>query len=134
MYKRFFFDRYVAALYTTTKGLDTATIVNSSEPRSLRLTLARKASGTTVAGGLIDALESSSTEQQLHELQNHMQQFTSLVSTVEEGLPGDTIDLDFRTRHVPLRFNGRKLGAVQTRSLTAALLRLWLAIGSASCR
>src|SRR3546814_16678145 len=42
MYKRFFFDRYVAALYTTTKGLDTATIVNSSEPRSLRLTLARK--------------------------------------------------------------------------------------------
>src|SRR3546814_8619297 len=26
MYKRFFFDRYVAALYTTPKGLDTAKI------------------------------------------------------------------------------------------------------------
>src|SRR3546814_1775312 len=85
-------------LFRSTKGLDTATIVNSSEPRSLRLTLARKASGTTVAGGLIDALESSSTEQQLHELQNPMQQFTSLVSTVDEGLPGDTIALDFSAR------------------------------------
>src|SRR3546814_20870041 len=95
-------------LFRSTKGLDTATIVNSSEPRSLRLTLARKASGTTVAGGLIDALESSSTAQQLHELQNPMQQFTSLVSTVDEGLPGDTIALDFSARQVTLRFNGRK--------------------------
>src|SRR3546814_8776833 len=49
MYKRFFFDRYVAALYTTTKGLDTATIVNSSEPRSLRLTLARQRSEENTA-------------------------------------------------------------------------------------
>src|SRR3546814_20020669 len=100
MYKRFFFDRYVAALYTTTKGLDTATIVNSSEPRSLRLTLARKASGTTVAGGLIDALESSSTEQQLHELQNPMKQFTRLVRSEERRVGKECVST-CRSRREP---------------------------------
>lgn len=124
--KRFFFDVYVAALYTTIKGLDTSTIVNSSEPRSLRLTLLRKQSGAALAGALNDGLDDNSSSQELDELRAPREQLTALVGAIDEGLPGDTIAMDFNARHVTVSHNGRKLGAVESPGLMAALLRVWL--------
>ncbi len=124
--ERFIFDVYVAALYTTIKGLDTSTIINSSEPRSLRLTLLRKLDGATLVSALNDGLKDNNTEQELRELQRPMEQFTAIVDAVDEGVPGDTIALDFNARHVSVAFNGRKLGAVESPGFMAALLRVWL--------
>ncbi|MFW7340765.1 chalcone isomerase family protein [Pollutimonas sp. H1-120] len=124
--ERFIFDVYVAALYTTIKGLDTSTIINSSEPRSLRLTLLRRLDGATLVSALNDGLKDNSTEQELRELQRPIEQFTAIVDAVDEGVPGDTIALDFNARHVTVIFNGRKLGAVESPGFMAALLRVWL--------
>jgi hypothetical protein len=124
--ERLVFDIYVAALYTTIKGLDTPTIINSSEPRSLTLTLLRKLDGPTLVGALNDGLKDNSTEQQLRELRSPIQQFTAIVAAVDQGLPGDTIALNFNARHVSVVFNGRKLGAVESPGFMAALLRVWL--------
>ncbi|MCY1557113.1 Chalcone isomerase-like protein [compost metagenome] len=103
----------MAALYTTIKGLDTSIIINSSEPRSLTLTLLRKLDGSTLVSALDDGLKDNSTEQQLRELQSPIKQFTAIVGAIEQGLPGDTIALNFNARHVTVMFNGRKLGAVE---------------------
>jgi hypothetical protein len=124
--ERLIFDVYVAALYTTIKGLDTPTIINSSEPRSLTLTLLRKLDGSTLASALDDGLKDNSTEQQLRELQGPIQEFTAIVAAVDQGLPGDTIALNFNARHVTVVFNGRRLGAVESPGFMAALLRVWL--------
>lgn len=124
--ERFIFDVYVAALYTTIKGLDTSTIISSSEPRSLRLTLLRKLDGATLVSALNDGLKDNNTEQELRELQRPMEQFTAIVDAVDEGVPGDTIALDFNARHVSVAFNDRKLGAVESPGFMAALLRVWL--------
>lgn len=124
--ERLVFDIYVAALYTTIKGLDTPTIINSSEPRSLTLTLLRKLDGPTLVSALNDGLKDNSTEQQLRELRSPIQQFTAIVAALDQGLPGDTIALNFNARHVSVVFNGRKLGAVESPGFMAALLRVWL--------
>lgn len=124
--ERFVFDIYVAALYTTIKGLDTPTIINSSEPRSLTLTLLRKLDGSSLVSALNDGLKDNSAEPELRALQGPIQQFTGIVSAVDEGLPGDTIALNFNARHVTVVYNGRKLGSVESPGFMAALLRVWL--------
>ena len=124
--KEFIFNAYVAALYTTVTGLDAKTIINSSEPHSLRLTLLRDITVAALADALDKGLMANASVQERELLKVPTAHFRKLMSTAGEGLEGDTIVLDFEGAHVSLAFKGQKLGKVKSPVFAAALMRVWL--------
>ncbi|MGB3287791.1 MAG: chalcone isomerase family protein [Burkholderiaceae bacterium] len=120
------FDRYVAALYTTMKGLDASTIVHSSEPRSLRLMPLRETDGASLADSFKDSLRDSMGERELAALQEPIRQLADILGTMERCTAGDTIVLNFNGRHLTVFFNDSRLGAVESPGFMTALLQVWL--------
>lgn len=124
--KRVVFNVYVAALYTSAKTEDAAAIINSTEPRRLQLTLLRDIGSDTLLDALNDGLADNTTPQELAALSTASGEFKTIMTSVGQGLKGDTIELDFTAAGVAVRFKDKALGQVKDPSFAAALMRVWL--------
>lgn len=124
--KRVVFDVYVAALYTTVKSEDASAIINSTQPRRLQLTLLRDIGSDALVQALNDGLADNTTPEELAALNAASSEFKTIMTSVGQGLKGDTIELNFTTTGVAVKFKDKALGEVKDPGFAAALMRVWL--------
>ncbi|MNQ40932.1 Chalcone-flavanone isomerase [compost metagenome] len=123
---RFVVKVYVAALYATAKTRDAAALINSAEPRRLRLQLLRDVDGKSLDGALQDGLRDNTSARELAALKEPAQRLSSLMAEIGTVREGDVIDLDFDARGVAVTGNGKPRGRIDSPEFARALLRVWL--------
>lgn len=117
---------YVAALYATAKTGDAAALVNSAEPRRMRLHMLRDVDSKSLDGALQDGLRDNTPKQELEALKEPAQRLSALMASVGSAKEGDVIDLDFDAKGVSVSDNGKARGRIDDPAFARALLRVWL--------
>ncbi|CAB3636748.1 chalcone isomerase family protein [Achromobacter pestifer] len=117
---------YVAALYATTKSSDAAMVVNSTEPRRVRLQLLRDVDSKSLDDALQEGLRDNTPKQELAALKAPADRLSRMMAEIGTAKTGDVIDLDFDARGVTLTGNGKQRGRIDSPDFARALLRVWL--------
>jgi len=117
---------YVAALYASARSQDAAALINSNEPRRMRLQLLRDVDSKSLDAALQDGLRDNTHKQELAALQTHADRLSSLMAEIGSAREGDVIDLDFDARGVTITDNGKQRGRIDDPAFARALLRVWL--------
>ncbi|MCG2605951.1 MAG: chalcone isomerase family protein [Achromobacter sp.] len=117
---------YVAALYASARSQDAAALINSNEPRRMRLQLLRDVDSKSLDAALQDGLRDNTHKQELAALQAHADRLSSLMAEIGSAREGDVIDLDFDARGVTITNNGKQRGRIDDPAFARALLRVWL--------
>lgn len=117
---------YVAALYATARSSDAAALVNSAEPRRMRLQLLRDVDSKSLDDALQEGLHDNTPKQELAALKAPADRLSRLMAEIGTAKTGDVVDLDFDARGVTVSGNGKQLGRVDSPEFARALLRVWL--------
>lgn len=117
---------YVAALYASAKSQDAATLINSNEPRRMRLQLLRDVDSKSLDAALQDGLNDNTHKAERAALQVHADHLSALMAEIGSAREGDVIDLDFDARGVTVTDNGKQRGRIDDPAFARALLRVWL--------
>ena len=117
---------YVAALYATARNSDAAALVNSAEPRRMRLQLLRDVDSKSLDDALQEGLRDNTPKQELAALKAPADRLSRLMAEIGTAKTGDVIDLDFDVRGVTVSGNGKQLGRFDSPEFARALLRVWL--------
>ncbi|CUJ84003.1 Chalcone-flavanone isomerase [Achromobacter sp. 2789STDY5608615] len=117
---------YVVALYASARSQDAAALINSNEPRRMRLQLLRDVDSKSLDAALQDGLRDNTHKQELAALQAHADRLSSLMAEIGSAREGDVIDLDFDARGVTITDNGKQRGRIDDPAFARALLRVWL--------
>lgn len=123
---RFVVKVYVAALYVTAKTHDAATLIDSTEPRRMRLRMLRDVDSKSLDGALQDGLRDNTAPQDLAALRESAERLSRLMADIGAAREGDVIDLDFDARGVAIASNGKPHGRIDDPAFARALLRVWL--------
>ncbi len=123
---RFVVKVYVAALYVTARTSDAAALVNSTEPRRMRLQLLRDVDSKSLDGALQDGLRDNTPAQELAAMKEPAQRLSGLMAEIGAAREGDVIDLDFDAQGVAIASNGKRRGRIDDPAFARALLRVWL--------
>ncbi|WP_050448686.1 chalcone isomerase family protein [Achromobacter spanius] len=123
---RFVVKVYVAALYVTTKSHDASVLINSTEPRRIRLQLLRDVDSESLDDALQEGLRDNTPPPELARLKASTERLKSLVADLGIAREGDVVDLDFDARGVAVTHNGKPRGRVDGPDFARALLRVWL--------
>lgn len=117
---------YVAALYATTKSSDAAVLVNSTEPRRIRLQLLRDVDSKSLDDALQEGLRDNTPKQELAALKEPTDRLSRMMADIGTARTGDVVDLDFDGHGVTLTGNGKQRGRIDSPDFARALLRVWL--------
>lgn len=117
---------YVAALYATAKTNDAAALVNSDEPRRMRLRLLRDVDSKSLDEALQDGLRDNTPAQELAQLKAAAERLSALMADIGAVREGDVVDLDFDAQGVAVTDNGKSRGRIDSPAFARALLRVWL--------
>ncbi|MFD4839143.1 chalcone isomerase family protein [Achromobacter sp. NPDC058515] len=117
---------YVAALYATKKTGDAAALINSAEPRRIRLQLLRDVDSKSLDEALQEGLRDNTSKQELAALKEPAQRLSGLMAEIGTAREGDVVDLDFDARGVAVASNGKPRGRIDSPEFARALLRVWL--------
>ena len=117
---------YVASLYASAKTQDAATLINSREPRRLRLQLLRDVDSKSLDAAMQEGLHDNTDKAELAALQAHTGRLSALMAEIGSAREGDVIDLDFDARGVTITDNGKQRGRIDDPAFARALLRVWL--------
>lgn len=117
---------YVAALYATTRSGDAEALVNSAEPRRIRLQLLRDVDSKSLDDALQEGLRDNTPKQELAALKEPADRLTRLMADIGTARTGDVVDLDFDASGVTVTDNGKQLGRIDSPDFARALLRVWL--------
>lgn len=123
---RFVVKVYVAALYTAAKTHDAAALIDSKEPRRMRLRLLRDVDSKSLDKALQDGLRDNTSSQELAALAEPARRLSALMAEIGVAREGDVIDLDFDARGVAISSNGKPQGRIDDPVFARALLRVWL--------
>ncbi|MGE8591469.1 MAG: chalcone isomerase family protein [Alcaligenes sp.] len=123
---RFVVKVYVAALYVTTKSQDATALINSTEPRRIRLQLLRDVDSESLDEALQDGLRDNTPPKELATLKPSADRLKSLVADLGIAREGDVVDVDFDAQGVAVAHNGKHRGRVDNPDFARALLRVWL--------
>ncbi|WP_334162441.1 chalcone isomerase family protein [Achromobacter insolitus] len=117
---------YVAALYATAKTSDAAALVNSDEPRRMRLRLLRDVDSKSLDEALQDGLRDNTPAQELAQLKAPAERLSALMADIGAVREGDVVDLDFDAQGVAVTDNGKSRGRIDSPAFARALLLVWL--------
>ncbi len=117
---------YVAALYASARTQDAAALINSNEPRRLRLQLLRDVDSKSLDAAMQEGLRDNTHKAELAALQAHTGRLSALMAEIGSAREGDVIDLDFDARGVTVTDNGKPRGRIDDPAFARALLRVWL--------
>ncbi|MEN5161219.1 chalcone isomerase family protein [Achromobacter spanius] len=123
---RFVVKVYVAALYVTHKTHDARAIIDSIEPRRIRLQMLRDVDSKSLDGALQDGLRDNTPSQELAALKAPAEHLSRLMNDIGAARERDVIDLDFDARGVAIASNGKPRGRIDDPAFARALLRVWL--------
>lgn len=117
---------YIAALYVTAKSGDAAAVINSAEPRRMRLQLLRDVDSKSLDDALQEGLRDNTPKQELAALKAPADRLSQLMAEIGTAKTGDVVDLDFDARGVTITGNGKPRGRIDSPEFARALLRVWL--------
>ncbi|RBL86230.1 hypothetical protein DDE05_11810 [Streptomyces cavourensis] len=117
---------YVAALYASASSQDAAALINSNEPRRMRLQLLRDVDSKSLDAALQEGLRDNTPKAELAALQGSAGRLSALMAEIGSAREGDVIDLDFDARGVSVTDNGKPRGRIDDPAFARALLRVWL--------
>lgn len=123
---KFIVKVYVAALYASARSQDAAALINSDEPRRIRLQLLRDVDSKSLDAALQDGLRDNTPKAELAALQPSTARLSALMAEIGSAREGDVIDLDFDARGVAITDNGKPRGRIDDPAFGRALLRVWL--------
>ena len=123
--KKFFMDIYIGALYLPAKTGDARAILSDTGPASVRMHfLYKEVSKKKIVDGWHDGLSANLSPEEYTALQSQLQQFDSLVRTVQRG---DVISIDYKPgTGTEVRINNERRGAIPGNDFYRALLKIWL--------
>ncbi|HCQ46127.1 hypothetical protein YH64_011025 [Achromobacter sp. LC458] len=117
---------YVASLYVTTKSHDAAALINSTEPRRIRLQLLRDVDSKSLDEALQEGLRDNTPKAELAAMKAPADQLAGMMADIGALKEGDVVDLDFDARGVTGSHNGKQRGRIDSPDFARALLRVWL--------
>ncbi|WP_241073218.1 chalcone isomerase family protein [Achromobacter insuavis] len=117
---------YVAALYASARSQDAKALIDSNEPRRMRLQLLRDVDSKSLDTALQEGLRDNTDKQEHAALQQHANRLSALMAEIGSAREGDVIDLDFDARGVTITDNGKQRGRIDDPAFARALLRVWL--------
>jgi hypothetical protein len=114
---------YVAALYVETPSKDAATLVSSTQVKSMRLHMLRDVEGPKISGAIVEGFENNSSAA-LPQLKPRLDQLAKLIPDVKQG---DEIDLTFvPDKGTQVSVRGTATGTIEGRDFADALFSVWL--------
>lgn len=123
---KFVIKVYVAALYAPSRTSDAQALINSNEPRRLRLHLLRDIDSKTLDDAMQDGLRDNNSPAEMAALNSSRKQLSKLMADVGGMKEGHIIDMDFDAKGVTITDNGHVRGRVDSVPFSRALLRVWL--------
>lgn len=121
--KKAIFKVYVAALYVETPSKDAATLVSSSQIKSMRLHMLRNVEGAKISGAIAEGFELNSAVA-LPQLKARLDQLAKLIPDVKEG---EEIGLTWVTdKGTEVAVRGTAAGTIEGRDFADALFAVWL--------
>ena len=121
--KKAIFKVYVAALYVETPSKDAASLVSSSQVKSMRLHMLRNVEGAKVSGAIIEGFENNS-KSALPQLKPRLDQLAKMIPDVKEG---DEIALTWvPDKGTQVSVRGTNAGTIEGRDFADALFAVWL--------
>lgn len=123
---KFVIKVYVAALYAPSRTTNAQALINSDEPRRLRLHLLRDIDSKTLDDAMQEGLQDNNSPAELAALNASTKQLSKLMTDVGSMKEGHIIDLDFDAKGVTVTDNGHVRGRIDSVPFARALLRVWL--------
>jgi hypothetical protein len=121
--KKAIFKVYVAALYVETPSKDAATLVSSSQVKSMRLHMLRNVEGPKISGAIIEGFENNS-KAALPQLKARLDQLAKMIPDVKEG---EEIGLTWiPDKGTQISVRGTTAGTIEGRDFADALFAVWL--------
>jgi hypothetical protein len=121
--KKAIFKVYVAALYVETPSKDAASLVSSTQVKSMRLHMLRDVEGAKVSGAIVEGFENNSKDA-LPQLKPRLDQLAKMIPDVQKG---DEIDLTFvPDKGTQVSVRGTATGTIEGRDFADALFSVWL--------
>lgn len=121
--KKAFFKVYVAALYVETPSKDAATLVSSSQIKSMRLHMLRDVAGPKISGAIVEGFENNS-KAAMPQLKGRLDQLAKMIPDVKQGEEIDLTWLPEKGTQVTVR--GTNTGTIEGRDFADALFSVWL--------
>ena len=123
--KKFFFKIYVGALYLPVKHTTVNSILNDAGGKRIVMSfLYKEVTAEDLVNGWNDGFTGNSSAKELKALQERINQFNSLFTTVHTG---DEIRLDYLPgKGTQVSLNGTLKGSVPGEDFSKALLKIWL--------
>ena len=121
--KKAFFKVYVAALYVETPSKDAASLVSSTQVKSMRLKMLRDVEGPKISGAIVEGFENNS-KAAMPQLKGRLDQLAKLIPDVKQG---DEIDLTWiPDKGTQVTVRGTNTGTIEGRDFADALFSVWL--------
>jgi hypothetical protein len=121
--KKVFVKVYVAALYVETPSKDSASLVSSTQVKSMRLHMLRSVEGPKISGAIVEGFENNSSAA-LPQLKARLDQLAKMIPDVKEG---DEIDLTWiPDKGTQIAVRGTATGTIEGRDFADALFSVWL--------
>lgn len=123
---KLFFKVYVGALYAPQKETSAQALIDSTQPRRMRLRLMRDVDADSFYEALDEGMRKNHGAEQLAALKPKIDQLGMLMRAFGKVREGEVIDIDFSPEGVVLTRNGELAGKVAGGEFASALLRVWL--------
>ena len=121
--KKAIFKVYVAGLYVETPSKDGATILSSSQIKSMRLQMLRDVKGASVSGAIADGFALNS-KAALPQLQPRLDQLAKMIPDLKEG---DSLSLTWiPDKGTVVNVRGTDVGTIEGRDFADALFAVWV--------
>ena len=114
---------YVAALYVETPSKDAATLVSSTQAKSMRLHMLRSVEGPKISGAIVEGFENNSAAA-MPQLKPRLDQLAKLIPDVKEGEEIALTWIPDKGTQVSVR--GTTTGTIEGRDFADALFSVWL--------
>jgi len=121
---KFFFDIYVAALYTESKTSDAKKAINNMGNKKVWMHfLYDEVSQEKLVNGWIAGFENNQDKNSMAKLQSRLDTFNGLFLTMHKG---DEISFDFIGNNTQVTINSETKPMIQGQDFQQALLSIWL--------
>ncbi len=121
--KKAIFKVYVAGLYVETPSKDSATLISSSQAKSMHLWMLRDVEGPKISGAIAEGFELNS-KSALPQLKSRLDQLAKLIPDVKDG---EQIALTWiPDKGTVVTVRGTDVGTIEGRDFADALFAVWL--------
>ena len=124
---RLIFKIYVAALYLPAKSNNGEEILRTDQARRLLLHMLRDLTSRQLNDSMIEALNETLTPTERAPLESRLQQFHSILNTLQDVKQGTRIEIDYSPQSgTVVLVDGNEKGRIPGADFNEALLRMWV--------